>query len=115
MHLTRIHRKMYCTRALLLPLYPASGSTLCTVAAPPEASCSTWIEREPDPWRAGRWKSEKQACTCAQQCRCSCSASSVISNAALCVPATCTAPTAGTACSSLSLHAQAKLAYLFPR
>src|SRR5262245_38241936 len=29
----------------------------------------------------------------------------MISNAAPCVPATCTAPTAGTACSSLSLHA----------
>src|SRR5262249_25539382 len=34
--------------------------------------------------------------------RCSCSTSSVISNAAPCVPATCTAPTAGTACSSPS-------------
>ena len=29
---------------LLLPTYPASGSTLCTAAGCPVASCSTWIQ-----------------------------------------------------------------------
>jgi hypothetical protein len=33
--------------------WSATGSTLCTVAARREASCSTEFECEPDPWRAG--------------------------------------------------------------
>jgi len=47
--------------------------------------------------------------------RCSCSTSSVISNAVLCVPATCTALTAGTTCSSTSWRYQGKVSRIYFR
>src|SRR5262245_53627424 len=40
---SRRNRSRHPRTSLLLPICPASGSTLCTVAARREASCSTWI------------------------------------------------------------------------
>src|SRR5262245_1359400 len=63
------------------------------------------FKREPDPRRAGDERLERPFTPAPAITRCSCSTGLATSNAALCVPATCTALTAGTTCSSLSLHA----------
>src|SRR5438045_515738 len=55
---------------------------------------------EPGPRRAGDERLERPLRPAPAITRCSCSTSSATSNAVLCVPATCTALTAGTTCSS---------------
>ncbi len=60
------------------------------------------FERQPDPWRAGEAASGTATSTAPATTRCSCSTSSAIWNAARCVPATSTAPTAGRTCWSRS-------------
>jgi Transposase DDE domain group 1 len=69
---------------------------------PREASSSTWIRASDRRMVNRRTASGTAIMNAPAITRCSCSTSSVIWNAALCVPATCTAPTAGRVCSSRS-------------
>ena len=60
------------------------------------------FEREPDPRRTGEAAPRTAISPAPAITRCSCSTSSAIWNAVRCAPATSTAPTAGTTCSSRS-------------
>src|SRR5262247_3774724 len=65
---------------------------------------------------AGRRRASGTAITAAPAItRCSCSTSLATSNAVLCVPATCTALTAGTTCSSPSWRATGKVSRIYFR